>query len=139
MVPRGAAGLETGVLMTRRGFTLIEVMIALVILAVVVLATAQLTTTMVHTVVTSQQQDAAVELAQSRLAQIRADPGYAGLEGTYVATETTFPTLPGFSRRTQILHIGGVGLPLDYKRITVTVNGPGLLVPVTRSVTVAAP
>jgi prepilin-type N-terminal cleavage/methylation domain-containing protein len=125
--------------MTRRGFTLIEVMVALVILAAVLLATAQLTTTMVHTVVTSGPQDAGVELAQGRLAQVQADPNYATLEGIYVATETSFPTLPGFTRRTQILHIGGIGLPLDYKRITVTVSGPGLLVPVTRSVTVAAP
>ena len=125
--------------MTDRGFTLIEVMIALVLLTAVMLGTAQLTATMVHTAATSGQQTAAVELAESRLAQIRVDPNYAGLESLYVVTETTFPTLSGFRRQTQILHVSSLAPPSDYKKITVTVNGPGLLVPVTRTVSVAAP
>jgi prepilin-type N-terminal cleavage/methylation domain-containing protein len=125
--------------MTRRGFTLIEVMIALVILGVVVLGTAQMTARMVHTVATSGQQDAATELAQSRIAKIQVDPNYPGLEGLYVATESSFPTLPGFTRTTAIVHDSGGAPPQDYKKITVTVTGPGLLVPVTRTVTVAAP
>jgi hypothetical protein len=37
------------------------------------------------------------------------------------------------------VHFGGVGQPNDYKKITVTVSGPGLLAPVARTVTVAAP
>ena len=49
------------------------------------------------------------------------------------------PALPGFSRHTDIVHFGGVGQPNDYKKITVTVSGPGLLAPVSRTVTVAAP
>jgi prepilin-type N-terminal cleavage/methylation domain-containing protein len=125
--------------MRRHGFTLIEVMIALVILAIVVLGTAQLTAGMVHTVTTSGQQDAAVELAQGRLAQIQADPNYVGLELRYTGSETAFPTLPGFRRQTQVIHFGGVGLPNDYKRVTVSVMGPGLRGPVSRTGTVAAP
>ncbi len=122
-----------------RGFTLIEVMAALVILSVVLLGTAQLTTGMVHTAATSGRQDAAIELAQSRIARIQADPNYATLEKMYVATEIGFPALPGFSRHTDVLRYGGVGQPNDYKKITVTVSGPGLLAPVSRTVTVAAP
>ncbi|TMM28152.1 MAG: prepilin-type N-terminal cleavage/methylation domain-containing protein [Actinobacteria bacterium] len=122
-----------------RGFTLIEVMAALVILSVVLLGTAQLTTGMVHTAATSGRQDAAIELAQGRLARILADPNYATLEKVYVATEIGFPALPGFSRHTDVVHFGGVGQPNDYKKITVTVSGPGLLAPVARTVTVAAP
>jgi prepilin-type N-terminal cleavage/methylation domain-containing protein len=124
---------------TQRGFTLIEIMVAVVILCVVLLGTAQLTTGMVHTAATSGRQDAAIELAQSRLARIQADPNYPGLEKMYVATEIGFPSLPGFSRHTDVVHFGGVGQPNDYKKITVTVSGPGLLAPVSRSVTVAAP
>ena len=125
--------------MRRHGFTLIEVMMALVILAVVVLGTAQLTASMLHTVTTSGAQDAAVELAQSRVAQIQADPTYVGLEARYMGTENGFPTLPGFRRQTQILRIGGVGQPNDFKKVTVTVFGPGLLGPISRTATVAAP
>jgi prepilin-type N-terminal cleavage/methylation domain-containing protein len=98
---------------TQRGFTLIEVMVALVILSVVLLGTAQLTTGMVHTAATSGRQDAAVELVQSRLARIQADPTYSTLERLYVATEIGFPALPGFSRHTEIRHFGGVGQPND--------------------------
>ena len=125
--------------MQRHAFTLIEVMIALVILAVVVLGTVQLTAGMVHTVTTSGQQDAAVELAQGRLAQIQADPNYSGLELRYTGTETDFPTLPGFRRETQVIRFGGLGKPNDYKRVTVSVMGPGLRGPVSRTATVAAP
>lgn len=126
--------------MPRRGFTLIEVMIALVILMVVALGMAQLTATMTHTVTTGGRQQAAVELAEGRVAQIQADPNYAGLESTYVATEANFATLPGFSRQTIVQHdTGSAGARHDWKRVTVTVSGPGLLVPVSRSITRAAP
>src|SRR5438105_390322 len=110
--------------MRRNGFTLVEVMIALVILMVVLLGMARLTAGMTHAVTTGGQQQAAVELAESR----------------YVATETNFPTLQGFSRQTIIVRdTGSVTQPHDWKRVTVSVQGPGLLAPVSRTVTRAAP
>jgi prepilin-type N-terminal cleavage/methylation domain-containing protein len=125
--------------MNRRGFTLIEVMLALVIFMVVLLGVGQMTASMVHTVATSERQEAAVQLAHDRLALVQATPRYAALESLYVATETTFPTLPGFTRVTQVVRSGGPGQPMDHKTVTVTVTGPGLLVPVSRTITVAAP
>lgn len=125
--------------MRRSGFTLIEVMMALVILLGVILGVAQITARMVHTVVTSDQQLTAVQLAEDRLEQIRLDPDYTDLETNYVGTETTFPTLTGFKRVTAITHVGGTGKAQDYKMITVTVSGPGVSTPVARSVTVGAP
>ena len=123
-----------------RGFTLIEVMIALVILMVVILGMGRLTATMSHTVATGGQQQAAVELAEGRVAQIQADPDYPALESLYVATETSFPTLPGFTRQTVILHDSGTAAQKhDWKKVTVTVQGPGLLVPVSRTITRGAP
>jgi prepilin-type N-terminal cleavage/methylation domain-containing protein len=123
--------------MTTRGFTLIEVMVALVILAIVLLGTAQITTRQIHTAATSGQLQSAIELAESRVSKIEADPNYPALESLYVATETSFPTYPGFQRVTAILHV--TSSSNDYKRATVTVTGPGLLTPVTRTVTRAAP
>jgi prepilin-type N-terminal cleavage/methylation domain-containing protein len=123
----------------RRGFTLIEVIIALSILLVVMMMLANTTGRTVHIAATSANQQAAIQLAMDRVDQIRADPMYDGLDSTYARTETGFPSLPGFTRRTNIVRVGGVGLPNDFKRITVTVTGPGVVPAVVRTVTVAAP
>jgi hypothetical protein len=40
---------------------------------------------------------------------------------------------------TAIVRTGGVGLANDYKKVTVTVTGPGITTAITRTVTVAAP
>jgi prepilin-type N-terminal cleavage/methylation domain-containing protein len=122
-----------------RGFTLIEVILALTILLVVMMMLANTTGKTVHTAATSANQQAAIELAMDRVEQIRLDPNYAGLEATYAGTQTAFPTLSGFQRVTAIVHTGGSGQPNDYKKITVTVTGPGVSPAVTRTVTVAAP
>jgi prepilin-type N-terminal cleavage/methylation domain-containing protein len=129
-----------GVLMrNQRGFTLVEVILALTILLVVMMMLARTTGQTVHTAATSANQQAAMELAMDRVEQVRADPNYDGLEAAYAKTETGFPTLPGFTRVTAIVRTGGVGQPNDYKKVTVTVSGPGVLPVITRTVTVAAP
>ena len=122
-----------------RGFTLIEVILAMTILLVVMMLLARTTGTTVHTATTSAAQQAALELAMDRVEQVRADPNYDALEATYNATETAFPTLSGFTRVTLIVRTGGVGQPNDYKKVTVTVTGPGITTAITRTVTVAAP
>lgn len=122
-----------------RGFTLIEVMMALVILMVVLLGFAVSSTRLLHTVTTSDRQESAIQLASSRLEMVQLEPNYGALDSLFVRTETNFPTLPGFTRATTITRFGGPGQPIDYKRITVTVSGPGLLTPVVRTTTVAAP
>ena len=123
----------------RRGFTLIEVILALTILLVVMMMLANTTGRTVHIAATSANQQSAVQLVMDRVDQIRADPVYDGLDSTYARTETGFPSLPGFTRRTVIVRVGGVGQPTDFKRITVSVTGPGVVPAVTRTVTVAAP
>lgn len=122
-----------------RGFTLIEVMMALVILMVVLLGFAVSSTRLLHTVTMSDRQESAIQLASSRLELVQLEPNYAALDSLFVRTETNFPTLPGVTRTTTITRFGGPGQPIDYKRITVTVAGPGLLAPVVRTTTVAAP
>lgn len=126
--------------MRRGGFTLIEVMMAIVILVGVVLGMASVTGRMLHTIATSDRSAAAVELAADRLEEVRLDPDYEGLEDEYEETESSFPSLPGFTRTTDISHTGGAGESgPDYKRVTVKVDGPGLLKPISRTVTVGAP
>lgn len=125
--------------MNRSGFTLVEVIVAVVILLGVVLGITQLTARTIHTLTTSDRQLAAVQLVEDRLEQVRLDPDYAQLESSYGGTEYTFRSLPGFARTTQIVHVGGDGKGPDYKRITVSVTGPGLPAPVARTETVGAP
>jgi prepilin-type N-terminal cleavage/methylation domain-containing protein len=124
---------------SKNGFTLVEVMIALVILMVVVVGFLSTSGRLSHTVATSDRLEAAIRLAHDRLDVVRLEPQYAQLESLFVATETTFPTLPGFVRTTQIVRVGGPGQPTDHKKITITVSGPGLISPVKRTGTVAAP
>ncbi|HJQ64839.1 MAG TPA: prepilin-type N-terminal cleavage/methylation domain-containing protein [Gemmatimonadales bacterium] len=121
----------------RSGFTLIEVILALTILLVVMMMLANTTGKTVHTAATGSNQEAAIQLAMDRVEQVRGDPNYAGLDTAYVRTETTFPTLSGFTRVTAITRTTSGNN--DYKKVTVTVTGPGLLAPVVRTVTVAAP
>lgn len=137
----GGLGLGEGFLdmRTERGFTLIEVILALTILMVVMVLLARTTSNTVHSTALNASQQAALELAMDRVEQVRSDPNYTALEATYNATENAFPTLPGFTRVTLIVQTGGVGQPNDYKKVTVTVTGPGITTAITRTVVVAAP
>ncbi len=124
---------------TKSGFTLIEVMMALVILSVAILGLASATGRFIHTATVSDLQAAAIQLADDRINMVQMDPDYNGLDTTYAGTESNFPTLTGFTRQTIITRVGGFGASMDHKKITVIVNGPTLKAPITRSTTVAAP
>lgn len=123
----------------RHGFTLIEVMIALVLLSVVLLGLASATTQFLRVVTTSDRTSAAIQLASDRIAWAQLYPDYATLDSALTAVETGFPSLPGITRTTTVAHVGGPGQSTDFKRVTVTVAGRGLLAPLERTVTVAAP
>ena len=123
----------------RRGFTLIEIMIALVILALVVLGMATSTGRFMRVVAESDLQVAAIQLADDRIQTVLMNPNFSAIDTAYAGTETNFPTLPGFTRSTVITLVGGSGQPTHHKRIVVTVTGPGLPQAVKRSATVAAP
>ena len=122
-----------------RGFTLIEVMMALTIIAGVLLAMGAATASFVHEVAVGNRNAMALQLVDDRIETVQADPYYAGLDTAYAGTETDFPTLPGYTRTTTILAVGGAGQSVNYKKVTVTVAGPGLAQPVARTITVGAP
>lgn len=122
-----------------RGFTLIEVMVALVILAVVLLGLGAATGTLVSRVSNSGRKEVALELAQDRLTRIQIDPVYDSLEARYASTGDTVPGHPGYTMSTDIVHWGGSGQAEDYKVVTVQVDAPGLAGPVARTGTVGAP
>lgn len=124
---------------SQSGFTLVEVMVALVILAVVLLGLGAATGALVVRVTQSGQRDEAMQLAQDRLQLIQLDPVYDSLEARYATTGDTVPGHPGFVESTTIVHLGGSSQDIDHKMVTVSVNGPGLANPISRTVAVGAP
>ncbi len=122
-----------------KGFTLVEVIIAMVIMSTVLLAMVGATASLIHVVTVADKNQAALQLVDSRIERIQMDPNYASLDSAYVGTETNFPTLTGYIRTTTIVRFGGAGQQTDYKKVTVTVTGPGVPDPVSRTITVAAP
>lgn len=122
---------------SRAGFTLIEVLLAVVILAILTLGLMSNSAKMIRGVTDDRSRTLAATAADERIARIRVWPTYATLD-TFVAVESNTP-LAGWTRTTTITRTGGSGLTNDFKRATVVVTGPGLPVPITRSVAMAAP
>jgi prepilin-type N-terminal cleavage/methylation domain-containing protein len=127
---------------SRGGFTLIEMIVALVVLAIVVLGSALTSGRLARTAAEAEVQAMAVQVAESRLSEIRMDTRYTQLDSLYEGTESDLPGLPGFSRETSITHVqesipgGGVR---DFRRVLVKVVGAVLGSPITREIVVAAP
>lgn len=124
---------------SRSGFTLIEIMIALVILTVGILGVASATGGFVRNVAMGDIRASAIQLADDKIAEARMTPNYDSLSVWLAGSESSFPTLTGFTRVTQVNRIGGPNSTVDHTKITVTVNGPGLENPIVRSITLAAP
>ena len=120
------------------GFTLIEVMIALVVLTIAALSLMQMSGRMIRSVTDDRVRTLAAAAVDARIAEVRSWPTYSTLDGKYAGTETNTPTA-GLIRVTTIVRTGGTGQPNDYKRVTVRVSGPGLATSVERTITVAAP
>lgn len=125
--------------MRRSGFTIIEVVVALTILLVVLTGLGMATGRLVRTVAVADRGAIAREFALDRLQRVQADPDYGGLDSLYGGTENGLPGFPDLQRSTLIVRTGGSGQNVDYKTITVSVSGPGLVMPVRRSTIVGAP
>ncbi len=127
--------------MNRRGFTLIELMISLVLLAFGIMAVQNATVRLVHQVTVDTRADAALQLVLDRLELVRTDPQYDSLQTRYVGRETSPGGVAGLARVTAIVHTRdstAAGI-VDYQQVTVTVSGTGLSAPIARTVSVGAP
>ena len=123
----------------RRGFSLVEVIVALVILAISVLGLQLVAAGMLARTGTAQIQLAAAQLAEDRIDFIMLEPVYDSLP-RYVAAENSLADYPGFVRTTTVVRTRdstAAGIT-DFRRITVRVSAPRLLTPVVRTVTIAA-
>jgi prepilin-type N-terminal cleavage/methylation domain-containing protein len=125
----------------RRGVTLVEVIIAMVILTVVLLGMGSFAWRFTRTVQNSDARTVAVNLADQRLSEIRSSPNYTGLETNYNGTEATIAGFAGYTRVTTITHVGGARPTYtnDYKYVTVVVTAPGVTNPIRKTIVVASP
>ena len=131
----------TKVLSDRRGLTLIEVIVSMVILTGVLLGMASFAVRFMRATTTSDTRTIAVNLAEQRIAEVRSSPNYSGLEANYAGTEAAIAGFTGYTRVTTIVRTGGPRPTYtnDYKTVTVSVTGPGLTQPIKKTVVVAVP
>ena len=119
---------------SRRGMTLVEVMVSLVLLAGVALGMAGFVAGFARSSRGSDARLTASVLASERLDEVKRATVYDSVEALYAKTEHTIAGHTGFSRTTAVARIGGAPTDsMDYKVITVTVSGPGLDRPVRKS------
>jgi prepilin-type N-terminal cleavage/methylation domain-containing protein len=122
---------------SKRGFTLIEVIVAIAILGGVTLAIGAATAKLVHTTQDDRIATQAAAAAEAQLALVQVWPEYATIDSAFAGTTSNSP-MTGWTRTTTVVRTGGGGQANDYKKVTVSVTGPGLTAPVKRSITIAA-
>lgn len=124
----------------REGFTLVEVIVALMLLSIAVLGLQLVAASMIRQTTQSQVRMSAAQLAEDRIDLIRLEPVYANVGG-YAATEGAITGFPNYTRTTTIYarrDSTAAGIT-DYKRVSVAVSAPGLATPIVRTITLGAP
>ncbi len=129
--------------MHRRGFTLIEVIVSIVILTIVALSLGRFVANFTHAVSTSTVRTVAVAVAQEQVDSVvaAATPTvYPTLVTLFNGTTTTgFPGYPGMMRTTLVTRRTGSSPRKDYTVVTVTVTEPTMGTPVSLTSAVAQP
>ena len=123
---------------SRKGFTLIEVMIALTILVGVVLAMGMSTTTLSRSVRDSDVRNRAQSVADMQIGRARAWPTYATL---LQLTEQKFNgTVDGLTSTTTVTVDTTSGQNITKVKVTVSAVATALLsTPISRTISIAAP
>lgn len=125
----------------RDGFTIVEVLLALLLLSFMVMGFQAATGEIIHYAAQSDRHAVAVQLVEDRLDLIQLDPGYEALEERYAEEDTALPDYPTLTRttlvdRTTAAQATGI---LDYTTVTATIRSGSLREPVSRTIVVAAP
>ena len=128
--------------MDRKGFTLVELMTALIVLTTAILGIAASAGRLIQSAGDTEVRALAVQAAGARLQQVVLDPRYPILDSIYAGSESSLPGLTGFTRTTLITHITqnvGGAVDMDYKKVTISVHGPSLADTIVRESVVGAP
>jgi prepilin-type N-terminal cleavage/methylation domain-containing protein len=128
----------------RRGFSLVEIMVALTILSIIILGLANTTITFLHETTLDTVRVRAQSFADMRMAEIHGYPMYDSLTVKFNGNDTPET---GFSRKTVVTRDKSAtstcnnpsGCPKnDITRVTVSVSNTSLSSPVSRTVSIAA-
>jgi prepilin-type N-terminal cleavage/methylation domain-containing protein len=106
-----------------RGFTLIEVMVAMVILSIVALGLGRFVSSFLHVVSTSSSRTVASSIAREQMEGMLSDPAYP-LPTSWNGTVVGFPGYPAMRRTTSVTRVTGTTPARDYTIITVKVTEP---------------
>jgi len=119
----------------RRGFSLVEVIMAIVLLSGVLLGFAVFTQRMAHGNATATTRSTESDLAVDRLETVRAATDYASIDAFGVA-EPTIAGFAGYTRSTYVLRT--VTTAADHKTVTVVVAKPSIHDSVVKTTVIAA-
>lgn len=123
----------------RGGFTLVEVTVALVILATAVLGLSSSAAKLATAASSAELRALALYSVEDRITEVEIDTRYNQLDSLYAGQETNALGLSGFTRTTTVTHVTtSGGKPVDYKIVSVVLDGPQLLTPVSRRLIIAA-
>lgn len=126
--------------MKRRGFTIVEVLVAVTILGGVVLGMTEFTRRFTRSTADSAVLARASDLATEQLETVKAWRVYGTLVATYNGATATFTgdtPYRGLTRRTIVARTGPTATT-DHTTVTVEVTGGGLASPVKRTTIIAA-
>jgi len=123
----------------RAGFTLIEVVIAMMITAVVTLGMGAFMVQFIRAVSTANVRATANELVADRLEEVKGATRYSAIDSIYARTEAAIPGFAGFERTTLVKRVGGLPPDLyDYRVVTVIVSGRNLPQPVRKTTVISS-
>ncbi len=121
----------------RKGMTLVEVIIAMLLLTGVVLVLGGFSAKFAQASSQAHLVIGANEIAAARLDAVRQQPTYAAID-SLARTDTITSDFTKYTLRTQVVHIGGaVTDSVDYKIVSVTVSHPQMKKTVAKSTAVA--
>jgi prepilin-type N-terminal cleavage/methylation domain-containing protein len=128
----------------RRGFSLVEIMVALTILMIIILGLANTTISFLHETTLDTVRVRAQSFADMRIAEVRGFPTYDNLTTTFSSSDVPEP---GFNRQTVVVRdksatytcIFPAGCPKnDVTSVTVTVANTSLSAPVARTISISS-
>lgn len=126
--------------MNQKGFTLVEMIVSIVILSVAILALSTSTASLTTLALETENRALALQACEDRISTIRLHPIYQQLDSLYTENGSSVVGLSGYTRNTEITRLISEGERegkfIDFTRITVSVNGPGLSEAISRSVTI---
>jgi prepilin-type N-terminal cleavage/methylation domain-containing protein len=129
----------------RRGFSLVEIMVALTILMIIILGLANTTISFLHETTIDTVRVRAQSFADMRIAEVRGYSDYSTLVATFNTTDTPEA---GFTRQSKVVRdISATALCTnpppgcpknDVTRVTVTVTNASLSAPIARTLAISS-